>query len=71
MGAALLAVLGGGWAAFEYWTTWRFQVSTDNAYVGADIAVLAPKVSGYVAAVPLTANAHVRAGDVLVQLDDS
>ncbi|OYX85523.1 MAG: hypothetical protein B7Y84_15375 [Azorhizobium sp. 32-67-21] len=71
LGAALLAVLGGGWAAFEYWTTWRFQVSTDNAYVGADIAVLAPKVSGYVAAVPLTANAHVRAGDVLVQLDDS
>lgn len=68
-GAALLA--GGlGWAGVEYWTTWRFQVATDNAYVGADIALVSPKVTGYVAAVPMVANAHVKAGDVLVQLDD-
>lgn len=70
LGAAALLVAGLGWAGLSYWTTWRFQVSTDNAYVGADIAVVAPKVPGYVAAVPVVANSHVKAGDVLVQLDD-
>lgn len=70
LGAALVVALGTGWAGFEYMTAWRFQVSTDNAYVGADIALIAPKVAGYVASVPVTANAHVQAGDVLVQLDD-
>lgn len=70
LGAALVVALGAGWAGFEYMTAWRFQVSTDNAYVGADIALIAPKVAGYVASVPVTANAHVQAGDVLVQLDD-
>lgn len=71
LGAALVVAVGGGWAGYEYFTAWRFQVATDNAYVGADIAMISPKVSGYVAAVPVAANAHVQAGDVLVQLDDS
>ncbi|MEW6255943.1 MAG: HlyD family secretion protein [Pseudomonadota bacterium] len=70
MGVAALVAVGLGWAGLNYWTTWRFQVSTDNAYVGADIAVVAPKVPGYVAAVPMAANSHVKAGEILVQLDD-
>ncbi|WP_127088491.1 HlyD family secretion protein [Aquabacter cavernae] len=70
LSAAVVLLAGLGWAGTEYWNTWRFQVSTDNAYVGADIALVSPKVTGYVAAVPVVANSHVKAGDVLVQLDD-
>ncbi|TCT05206.1 HlyD family secretion protein [Aquabacter spiritensis] len=68
-GAALLG--GAALFGYQYWTVGRFLVSTDNAYVGADIALVAPKVSGYVAAVPARANDHVAAGEVLVRLDDS
>lgn len=71
MGVGALIVAAAGYYGYHYWAVGRFQVSTDNAYVGADIATVAPKVSGYVAAVPAIANSHVNAGDVLVQLDDS
>ncbi|MBN2906202.1 MAG: HlyD family secretion protein [Rhodobacteraceae bacterium] len=46
------------------------MVETDDAYVQADIALISSRVQGYVAALPATENAHVRAGDVLVRLDD-
>lgn len=71
MGVLALAVVGAAVFGYRYWTVGRFLVSTDNAYVGADMAIVAPKVSGYVAASPLVANSHVKAGDVLVRLDDS
>ena len=48
----------------------RYLISTDNAYVGADMSIVAPRVSGYVATVSVPANARVNAGDVLVKLDD-
>ncbi len=47
----------------------RFQVSTDNAYVRADISLISAKIEGYVRAVPAAENASVRAGDVLVEID--
>ncbi len=71
LGVLVLAIAGAAVWGYRYWTVGRFMVSTDNAYVGADMAIVAPKVSGYVAAAPLVANAHVKAGDVLVRLDDS
>jgi membrane fusion protein (multidrug efflux system) len=43
--------------------------STDNAYVGADITSVAPKVRGLVAAVLVQDNERVRAGDALVRID--
>ncbi|MGU3494393.1 HlyD family efflux transporter periplasmic adaptor subunit [Xanthobacteraceae bacterium A53D] len=70
-GVAAVIALGVAWWGYHYWTVGRFMVATDNAYVGADIAILAPKVSGYVQASPLVANRHVNAGDLLVKLDDS
>ena len=63
--AASLATLGHHW-----WTVGRFTESTDDAYVGGDITVIAPKVSGFIARVAVTDNQTVRAGDVLVKLDD-
>ncbi len=59
-----------GWFGYDYWTVGRFLVDTDDAYVQADFAVLAPKVSGYVASVPAVDNAAVKAGDPLVVLED-
>ncbi|MFD1328054.1 HlyD family secretion protein [Mycoplana ramosa] len=64
---ALLA--GGGWYGYNWWTTGRFMVSTDDAYIEGDIATISPKVTGYVAQVQVAANQKVKAGDVLVTLD--
>ena len=66
----LLAVLGGAWYGYSYFTVGRFMVSTDDAYIGGDITTISPKVPGYVAAVEVTANQAVKAGDPLVTLDD-
>jgi membrane fusion protein (multidrug efflux system) len=46
------------------------MVSTDDAYIGGDIATISPKVTGYVAKVNVVANQQVKAGDVLATLDD-
>jgi multidrug resistance efflux pump len=45
-------------------------VSTENAYVRGQMTVLAPQVSGYVSEVAVRDFQHVRAGDVLVRIDD-
>jgi membrane fusion protein (multidrug efflux system) len=70
VGAALLASLGVGWQGYSWWTVGRFIESTDDAYVGGDVVVLAPKVAGFIAEVAVTDNQAVRAGDLLVKLDD-
>lgn len=69
-GIALLALAGAGWYGQEWWTVGRFMVSTDNAYVGGDIATISPKVSGYIDKVLVANNQRVKAGDPLVTLDD-
>ena len=69
MGVAL-ALAGAGWYGYDWWTVGRFMVSTDNAYVGGDIATISPKVSGYIKKVLVANNQHVKAGDPLVTLDD-
>jgi membrane fusion protein (multidrug efflux system) len=50
---------------------WRFQVSTEDAYVQADIAAIVTKLPGYVADIKVTDNQRVKAGDILVVLDVS
>ncbi|MCC8939972.1 HlyD family secretion protein [Bradyrhizobium sp. Arg68] len=69
-GAAVAALAGAGWYGWNYWTVGRFQVSTDDAYVKADNTTIAPKVSGYLSAVLVGDNEHVRAGQVLARIDD-
>jgi membrane fusion protein (multidrug efflux system) len=56
--------------ACDWWTTGRFIESTDDAYVGGDVTVIAPKVSGFIAQLAVTDNQHVHAGDLLIKLDD-
>ncbi|MCP1834340.1 membrane fusion protein (multidrug efflux system) [Bradyrhizobium sp. USDA 4532] len=69
-GAALAVLSGGAWYGWDYWTVGRFQVSTDDAYVKADNTTIAPKVSGYLSAVLVGDNEHVRAGQMLARIDD-
>ena len=68
---AVVAVMLGAGAYFGYdwFVRGRFIVSTNDAYVRADMSVLAPRVSGYVAEVAVKDNAHVKAGDVLVRIE--
>jgi membrane fusion protein (multidrug efflux system) len=61
---------GGGYFVNEYLTNWQFLVSTDDAYVRADMSIIAAKVSGYVQSVSVSDNTHVAAGDVLARIDD-
>jgi membrane fusion protein (multidrug efflux system) len=68
IGAMLLAsALGGGYLYLDY--ARRFQ-STDDAFIAARQSALAPKVSGYITAVPVTDNEHVAVGDVIARIDD-
>lgn len=58
---------GGGW---YWWTVWRFQESTDDAYVQSDTTVISPKIEGYIKTVPVDDNTRVKAGQPLVTIDD-
>jgi membrane fusion protein (multidrug efflux system) len=60
----VLAIVG-----FNWLTVGRYQVSTDNAYVRADISMMSAKIEGYVRAIPAVENQAVHAGDVLVEID--
>jgi membrane fusion protein (multidrug efflux system) len=67
---ALMLLAAGAWYGHYYLTVGRFIVSTDDAYVGAKTATLAAKVSGYVTKVAVDDNAHIKAGDVIAEIDD-
>jgi membrane fusion protein (multidrug efflux system) len=70
--ATLIAIAGLGAATFGHywWTAGRFIESTDDAYVGGDVTVIAPKVDGFIAQLAITDNQQVHAGDLLIKLDD-
>lgn len=66
-----LGLLGvGAWYGYDYWTDGRFMISTDDAYVQADMAFISPKISGYVDQVKVTENQQVKAGDPLLVVDN-
>ena len=69
-GTALALLAAASWYGWDYWTTGRFLVSTDDAYVKADNTTIAPKVSGYLGEVLVGDNQHVKAGQVLAHIDD-
>jgi membrane fusion protein (multidrug efflux system) len=67
--ALIAAIALGGWYLYRYWTVGRFMVSTDDAYVKADMSVIAAKIGGYVDKVAVVENQSVKKGDLLVQID--
>jgi membrane fusion protein, multidrug efflux system len=57
-------------AGYLYWDYARHFETTDDAFIAARQFSVAPKVSGYLTAVPVTDNQHVEAGDIIVRIDD-
>ncbi|HVJ35043.1 MAG TPA: HlyD family secretion protein [Terriglobia bacterium] len=71
IGTALMAIAAGGsWGGHWWLTAGRYLESTDNAYVEADISPIAPQIDGFIASVEVGDNQLVKAGDVLVRIDD-
>jgi membrane fusion protein (multidrug efflux system) len=67
--ALLIAVGAAGFGRY-WWMTGRFIESTDDAYVGGNVTALAPHVPGFVSQILVADNQYVKAGDLLVTLDN-
>ncbi|HZD89339.1 MAG TPA: HlyD family secretion protein, partial [Pseudolabrys sp.] len=63
----LLLLVGGGYVYRDYAA--HFE-TTDDAYIASRQFSVAPKVAGYITAVPVTDNQRVKAGDVIARIDD-
>jgi membrane fusion protein (multidrug efflux system) len=57
-------------AGYLYWDYARRFESTDDAFIQSRQFAIAPKVAGYLVAVPVTDNQHVAAGDVIARIDE-
>jgi membrane fusion protein, multidrug efflux system len=68
-GVGLIALLVAGAAAYVYWDNSSHFESTDDAFIAARQFAIAPKIAGYVVAVPVTDNQHVNKGDVIAKID--
>jgi membrane fusion protein, multidrug efflux system len=68
IGLPLFAVAAAG--SYLFWDNARHFETTDDAFIAARQFAIAPKVSGYVTAVPVTDNEHVAAGAVIARIDD-
>lgn len=70
LGLLGLVVAVGGIAYFLYWLlVLSHYESTDNAYVGAEIAQVTPQVNGAVLAIKVRETEPVKAGQELVEID--
>jgi membrane fusion protein, multidrug efflux system len=65
----LVALLLAAAAGYLYWDHTSHFESTDDAFVTARQFAIAPKVAGYITAVPVTDNQHVNKGDVIAKID--
>jgi membrane fusion protein, multidrug efflux system len=70
LAVGLIVLAAGGFWLREWWLVGRFIEATDDAFVGADITTIASKVPGFVTRVAVSDNQRVRAGDLLVVIDD-
>ena len=68
LAALLLASVAGG--GYLYWDSASHYETTDDAFIAARQFAIAPKVPGYITAVPVTDNQHVVAGQVIARIDD-
>jgi membrane fusion protein (multidrug efflux system) len=65
----IAAAAYGAHYGYYYFTEGRFLEETDDAYVGADTVIVAPKIAGYIDAVNVRNNQEVRQGEVLAHID--
>jgi membrane fusion protein, multidrug efflux system len=62
--AVVLGIVG-----FIVWFARRNEVTTDDAYTDGNVVTMVPKVSGYLVALNIDDNVHVKKGDLLVRID--
>src|SRR6266851_2013390 len=67
----LLVVVAACFGGWQWWRVWRYQQSTDDAYIQADITVIAPTIEGTIKEVRVRDNERVKAGQVLFLIDDA
>jgi membrane fusion protein (multidrug efflux system) len=65
----LIVVAAVAWFGVNWFLTGRFEISTDNAQIRADLTRVAPKVQGYVTKVHVVENQKVKAGELLISLE--
>ena len=68
VGVTLLLL--GAAAGYVYWDDARHFQSTDDAFIASRQFVVAPKVAGYITAVPVTDNQRVGVGDMIARIDE-
>jgi membrane fusion protein, multidrug efflux system len=70
--AALGVLIAGGiaWYGWNWWQVGRFIETTDDAYVGGNVTTISPHVAGFVSKILVGDNQFVKAGQLLIQLDD-
>ena len=69
--AASAVVIGAAGCFACYWVAiGRYIESTDDAYVGGEVTTLSFKVAGLIETVAIVDNQSVKAGDLLLKLDD-
>jgi membrane fusion protein (multidrug efflux system) len=66
---ATLLAAGAAVVVWRWWQYERGHVSTDDAYVQADVALITPRIAGTVVELPVEDNWRVRRGDLLTRLD--
>ena len=71
LAVALVVAAAAIGASAWWWTVARWQATTSDAYVNADLAQVSSLTTGTVKAVAVHAGQQVRQGDLLVELDDS
>ncbi|MCU4178425.1 HlyD family secretion protein [Bosea sp. BH3] len=65
------AVVGASlWYGLDWWRNGRFIISTDDAYVGAEMATISAKLAANIATVSVVQNQEIKAGQPLASLDD-
>jgi len=66
----LVLVIVGGIFGYRYWQFSQSHIGTDDAQLTGDVVQIAPQVSGTIRHIYVDDNQHVKAGDLLVRLDD-
>jgi membrane fusion protein (multidrug efflux system) len=67
--AIVAGVFGAAYYGRYYWTTDRYLVTTDDAYVAAHWVMISPRVPGYISEVLVDDNQSVKTGQAIVRLD--
>jgi membrane fusion protein (multidrug efflux system) len=66
----LVLLIVGAAGGYLYWDYAGHFEATDDAFITARQFAIAPKLPGYITAVPVTDNQHIAAGDVIARIDD-